>query len=644
MIHLHTAFTKYRVGILSGACLIGGVALLLWLAGAPKPWAVTAKDPDLHKMRSLIQFYSWWAGAINASLLFALAATARFWGRLGGDGPHEPWLPRVATPRWFWPLLALTVGITLLFGVQRIGQSLWGDEEDSVRTYIHGEWMPHSDGSLKFRKPGWEHTFFNHRRTTNHQFQSILSRISHELWVGIARPQGLGLSETALRVPGFLVGLTAAVVLGALLLRLGLPRAGVVAAWLLVIHPWFIRYVTEARGYIFVIVLIPLLLLVLLNAVERRSWGWWLAFGACGLLTLYSHASTLYVLLLTNLLALVAILLRNPHGERTTQVVRWLIVNVLAGMAYLQLMLPCLPQMLDYLASDTMRGILTTRWHENLGSHFFAGVPWNNSDNPSAGLLEMKWLVGTQPWHYGAAFAACGLLIPLGAWKLLRVKPAGWIVVAVFTLPAFFVYAMALMKGNYLYEWYLIPALPGVLATVGVGLDRVCAPLSHFHRAAPWLALGALLAAYGALSEPARAWLLARSIQPMRESVLAIRPTLDPFDPRQEEILTARLNAPPRSYDPRAVLIDKVEVLLTLMRHSDATGKPLYVNYGNIHAAAVDFPDISTLIEEDRLFEKFPKLPGLDPTLERYIRRYRPGSVEISASTDLSGRGSAPAL
>jgi hypothetical protein len=607
--------------------LAAAVAVVLWLVGAPKPWKVLAADPDLSRLKSLIRYYGWWAAAINASLLALLAATARFWAVPAPDlAARERWLPAAVLPRWFWPLVGAAALVVAVHGTMRIGQSLWDDEEASVRTYIHGEWVAQSDGSLKFRKPGWNHAFFNTRRATNHHLQTLVSRAVHEVWAAVARPGGLGMSETVMRIPVLVAGVLSVVVLALLLARTGMPRAGAVAAWLLAAHPWHMRYVTELRGYMFVMLLIPLLVLVLLRAVDRGTWRWWITFGACAFATLYAHAGSLYALALVHVLGLAAVWMRNPPGARAVQIARLLVAGTFAGMAYLQLMLPCVPQLAAYLGSDTMRGVLTPRWHDNLMSHFFCGIPWNNSESPAAGFPELRWIAGTRPALYlgtffaAAAFAAAGLL------RLLLAKPAGWLVAPALLLPPLAVYAVARHHGNYLYEWYLISALPGLVAPVAAGMDAACSPLARLHRFAPWVALVAALAIYWTVSAPARQWLLAHPVQPMRESVLAIRPSLDPFDPRQQTVITGRLNSPVRSYDPRAIPVHPLEALEEAMRRADATRQPFIVNFGNIHAASIDYPEILEILEDDRFFLKLPALPGLDPSLERHLRIYRHGS------------------
>ena len=60
-------------------------------------------------------------------------------------------------------------------------------------------------------------------------------------------------------------------------------------------------------------------------------------------------------------------------------------------MIYLQLMLPCVPQLINYFETERALGELGLRWHKNMGAHLLAGIPWNNSDIRSAGYQELQW-------------------------------------------------------------------------------------------------------------------------------------------------------------------------------------------------------------------------------------------------------------
>jgi hypothetical protein len=431
-----------------------------------------------------------------------------------------------------------------------------------------------------------------------------------------------------MRIPVLGAALLSIVSLALLLRRLGFARAAVVAALLLAIHPWHVRYAIELRGYIFTLALFPLLLVLLLEALERRSWRWWIAYAFCGFCLLYANPVSFTALLVTNLAALIAILLRNHEPDGWNQLARWLVVNLVAAMLYLQLMLPCLPQLAAYLETAVSKGLLTERWHRNFYSHLYTGIPWNNSDSPLTGVPEFKWIAENSPLLFGVAFWVAGTLLGIGLVRLLLKKPVGWLVVAVFVIPGLITYGFARWKGNYLYEWYLIGSLPGLLAMVALGADAIAGRFQKLHTYAPPAILLTALLAYGLSTREARGWLLEHSIQPMKESVLHIRPNLDPYDPRQKEILTVRLNAPVRSYDPHAIPMDRVATLVATLRRADESNLPLYVNYGNLHSAAVDAPLLFRMIEDDRLFEKIATLPGYDPSLERFIRKYRPGAIE----------------
>lgn len=599
----------------------------VWLLRAPKPWNVLAADPDLSRLSSLVKFYGWWAAAINAALLAALAASSRIWAR-DGSPPHSPWLPSPPTFRWFIPLVVLAMTLVAAQGLLRINQSLWDDEDTSVRRYIHGELRRQEDGSLKWKTPSWQTTFFQYDKPTNHQLQSILSRATHDLWKAVARPGGLRQSEAVMRIPVLIFAVTSVLFLALLLRRLGFPRAGAIAAILLALHPWHVRYSVELRGYLFVMALLPLCLWMLIEAIERRGLRWWLGFGLAEFLLLYANPITLHTIALANMGGLVCVILRNRGSSSWwRQPARMVAASTLAGMAYLQLMLPCLPQLAAYLKTERALGALTSRWRLNIAAHFFSGIPWNNSDSPASGLPELKWLAESSPGFFYPVFAVAALLLFLGLARIVGKRPAGWLVALLFAVPPLTLYSSARMNGNYLYEWYLIAALPGVVAAVAVGLDLLSHPLGKINRLLPALLAGTGILFFSIATSHARIWLLTHSLQPQRESVLLIRPSLDPWDPRQGGILTGSLNAAPRCYDPNALPLHSMEAFVGAMRLADATGRPFYVNYGNLHAAAVDYPNIFRMIEDERLFERIAILPGLDASLERHIRKYRPGAL-----------------
>ena len=58
--------------------------------------------------------------------------------------------------------------------------------------------------------------------------------------------------------------------------------------------------------------------------------------------------------------------------------------------------------------------------------------------------------------------------------------------------------------------------------------------------------------------------------------------------------------------------------------HDDITADAVAAAFG---VELFEHPEILAMIEDDRLFEKVSELRGYDPSLDRFIRKYRPGSL-----------------
>ena len=69
--------------------------------------------------------------------------------------------------------------------------------------------------------------------------------------------------------------------LALLLWRLGFPAAGVIGAFLFVVHPWHIRYASELRAYSFMLFILPLCYVFLIEALDTGRWRWWEALWRC---------------------------------------------------------------------------------------------------------------------------------------------------------------------------------------------------------------------------------------------------------------------------------------------------------------------------------------------------------------------------
>ena len=167
-----------------------------------------------------------------------------------------------------------------------------------------GELWIQNDALPEFRPVSWQETIWGNRIGNNHSLHSILARIGHQAWQDAHDAPPRQVFEVPLRLPSLLGGLLSVAAIGCLgRLLTRSSRAGWIAAFLVAIHPWHLRYSTEARGYGLVFGFSTLALLFLLLALERGRWRWWLAYGACQALTLWASIGSLHLVVAMNLVA-----------------------------------------------------------------------------------------------------------------------------------------------------------------------------------------------------------------------------------------------------------------------------------------------------------------------------------------------------
>jgi hypothetical protein len=608
-------------------CSLGAAGIAIFLLVAEKPWNVEPKLGQALRVHDFVLIYEWWAAAINLALLVLLGLTAPWWLKARQERTGA-WLPEKKSPRWFWPLVIIAMALAAFWGFQRIPQSLWDDEDSSLHRAILGQYRRDKGGELRLRETTWETALWNYWKPANHQLQTVLSKACLELWRAVTRPSGLQFREPVVRFPCLIAGILSVGSLALLLKRLGFPKAGVIAAFLLTMHPWHVRYAIELRGYVFTLLFGPLLIYCLLQAIDSGRWRWWIGFAASEFALLYAYPGCLYMVVVANLCGAIALVLRHPKWTvRLQHFPRFLISSTVAGMLYLQLMLPCFPQLINYFKTERALGEVGLRWHKNFGAHLLAGIPWNNSDVSSAGYQELQWVAEAHPHSFLLLASAALACVVIGALRLGISRPAGWITLAVLLIPGPLVYIVARIKNYYLYEWYLLFTLCGFVGFAALGLDLITGWTRRVHRLAPALLAAMALLTFFVATQSQRRWLLTHPLQPMRESVLLTRPSLDPYDPRQGKIITLSVTGVPWSYDPNIIVISSADQLVESLRQADSQGKVLFVNFANAWTAAASRPELFAMIEDDRLFEKTAEIQGFDPTLTAFVRRYKPGSI-----------------
>ena len=612
--------SRQAAAILLAVATIG----ILVLLSVGKPWQWNPPPSGKIRVVDYVRIYSWWAGAANVLLITVLAATAKWWMRSSAGGLFQ--LARPPMPKWFLPLTLIAMALSAFFGFQRLSQSFWDDEVYAMRRAIHGQWRRSDDGAVKFRPVSWQETFWFFDKP-QHQLHSIVTRLVLDAWRTMAKPGGLGFREDVARIPSYLAGILSVGAIAFLLWRLGFPGAGVLAAFLCVIHPWHIRYASEMRAYSFMLLLLPLAYLFLVEALHTGRWAWWGAFAGSLFALMYSNALHLYPAAGAGLCGLVAIISRWRLPEARIQLARFSVVMLAAAMVFLQLMLPCVPQFTEYLRETAVRGSLDGRWLSSYLSLLFAGVPWSSTGREVSPYMELYPQAARYPIAFQALVSATLIFLALGTRRLIMTGPVHRLVAFALLITAPLAFGISWACGSYLFEWYLLFLLPGVIALTAVGLDDAGQTLSRKSRPLSFLIIMVFFAAYITLTTPQRRWLLHRPLQQIRESAQLTRPVLDPLAKANQDILTASFIGPPDPYDANIIIFRSVRELAEIIRRADEQGKGLFINFGFLTTAQMRFRSILDLINDSALFEKVAELQGFDPINDRYVYRYKPKSA-----------------
>ncbi len=303
---------------------------------------------------------------------------------------------------------------------------------------------------------------------------------------------------------------------------------------------------------------------------------------------------------------------------------RWLATGFAAVMLVFQILVPCVPQFLDY--AGRIDGFSSpVLWFENLASSLLVGSIWWNSGREP--YLEFSLRAPPVAMVFAATLVMAGLIAGC-ATMIRKGRPASWLAV-IFLLPGMLLITLAFLRGTYLFEWYLAFILPGGAAIFATGFltcTAACARATKVHLL-PIAASAALLAAYFLFSSGPRARFLTRSVQPFRESVLITRNNLNPNAPENRNILTASTLVAPDVYDPRVRKARTLDDCAALIREADERDIPLYMNNGFPAALRDKDAGIHALLTDSAVFEQVAYLHAIEPMLDREVVRYRPGSL-----------------
>jgi hypothetical protein len=566
-----------------------------------------------------------WRGLSSSLPLAALLVGVTAWDKrilVPRDVPSSG-LP----PGWskFTPAMLSVITLYAVFnGMARMDLSIWGDEDYTIKTYIADQVTEQPDGSLQFEKPSWANALWNFKRPNNHVGFTVLAKASHDAFFAPGKgPKDAFFSESLVRAPAYLAGLAS---IAALWWAAGVYGMRF-AAWFVlpffyVIHPWFMRFSSDARGYSILLLLIPLCLGAVGRAVQTGRWRWWLMLAFCQFYAMWTWPSVIYVIAALNLAVPCMCLTATAwtKEEKKLLLLRWLASGLLSAIAVVLLMAPLLPQMQDFMRTSGkgLEGGLDLHWAQDVLAYTLFGTPWFTWDahNPLCHSIQHS----AAKWGYLLVGAGMLLSWAYGAWCMSRERSQRWLLVVILGAPALMLLHLGL-TGVRPYHWYLLIFLPGwVMLMLPVAQSWLKRQTKDWRK----YGLFALLLALFFLSSKERSLLRHHPIEPNRESVFLTQQVTNPRHPDYgKESITAGFTMFTEAYDPTMVRFQTATELQELMKKARDSQRDLYINFGSRAFCEANYPELFHFFNDAAVFEVVKVLPGQFAAGTREVLKWR---------------------
>ncbi len=631
--------------VTSGLLLAVVIFCAAVLAKTGSEWrdAIALREAEGKGLRvdHFVRWGLWRAALVDGLLALGLLLTRRFWWikRSPESKPVERLQSSQPSSGRWW--IAVVLLVVLAAGIRwpRMDLSLYNDEIAGFSRYIEGSfkngYIDHEDETpAAFVETTWLDTLWGNRMANNHALFSALARLGYDSWQSINDGVPGQVYEIPLRLPALAGGLLSVLAIAGLGRAAGMSTGGLFAALLLALHPWHLRYSTEARGYGLLFGFGVLAAWCLVEALRdeggRPRWRWWLAYALCQVAYLWANIGGVYLAAGINGLVLgglaVTALRRGKFAALLTDAsIRCLLIaNILSAMLLMPLLLPSLPQVVDAMQRVPVfkEGIPFGFWPDVL-SELAIGMPWHDGDpenrfNPAVA----KYAALPQLWIGLSVAAVC---FPVGLVALLRRSAAGAMVVIGALLGLALAWLNSVLTGATLLPWYVIFVLPFVTLACGSGVSTISAWIATrirrgaramLPRYVGYALVGLVLwAGYPALS----AYQVIGK-QATRGAIVAVRGGVYPYrnDEQKHPIIGAWWTEA-GVYDPRLRLVWQVPQMQRLIERSRQQQRPMYFILGNRENAVAENAEVVKILEDPEQFELVKLFPGLE---QRSYRQY----------------------
>ncbi len=445
-----------------GACAGAGVAVLLLLTRCA--WVGESRPATLGRVHSSKR-----AGEVNGRRRFVVGTF------------------------WFLVILAMAVGTVLR--MQRMEFSFYNDENHVYTRIIAGQWkgVPGEDGA-KFDQPSWGETAFSNNTGNNAFLYSITARAVFDAWRAKNPIADGAVVEWVPRAPVLVFGVLTILVIALAGRALTGPWAGAAAAWILALHPWHLRFSTEARAYGMAMFFIALSIWLLVRCWQTNGWRWWLPYGLTQLLIVYTYPGTVFFVVVVNLVlaGLLGLGMFSQHRPAAGVAFTRLTVSALLA-AIPAMMLLVVPVMATRDAMSESAALAQASvdpgWWADSVTSLFVGCPWFNFTPDSRVALAMEYALDQGIWLLLVGLVLSVLAAVAGVVVLFKNAPTraiAWVLMAGLGSLGL-LYFNSASKHLALMVWYAAPMLPVVVLMMGVGVGALAKRLGSggFAAAAP---------------------------------------------------------------------------------------------------------------------------------------------------------------
>lgn len=620
-----------------------------WLEGSKDPAQMLYTSKVAAGLKpslvNIIQMGLWKGAAIHLAVSVLMLLTFYGWGR--GTGVKLQ-LAQGNTAQWRSRTFLMALGLILLLGtglrLPRMSLSYWGDEGWAAEYYVHGQYDPvvegQPQGELKFEPHSWSRALWNDQNGGNHYLFSVTQMATLKLWRWWKGLPPTAFAETISRLPPMAAGLASLVVAAFFGAWLGHRWLGLLFSLLLALHPWHVRYSTEARGYSMTFVFLLCLLWLLMLALQQDRWRWWGGVALTSFLTVWSWKLSVLTVGAFALVSGLAILgARSPSWpQRFRSLSRLLLAFLTGGALTAWLAMPPALQAADVTARFQRMGKpMDAGWLRNSLSGIHLGVPWQQSDPANLTEAPFSRAMREHPTLATAALTGCGLLFLLGLATLLRRQP--YLAAAVLAAYAAAIAGAAYFKWGLRVEWiywYFFPlVLPSMLLlTAGIGRAVEWWKSPGFTPRSVSAALLLLGTAIGqaAVLLPALKLNLSQPYESHREAFQLTRGRHEPWAATgpytgQSKIVTCYMGRQIHLYDPRALEnVRELPELEKIMRQVDAEGGEFYYTVGILAYSEATSPDLLQLLRDEQHFEKIATLWAQESLHTLHVFHYKRGS------------------